>query len=259
MSGATIRQVAFGLMWCVCVFTGEGVADAQTCPAFGGGGISIDSPAANTTFYAGHPSWAIPVTISSSGFPFIEAVASWSYGTAWTYGSPYTMTLPIPVLAPNSNPAPQYDQATYTIRVVAFDSSGDAREASVNVIVRRDRCPYLTPGPGQDDQIDTDGNGIGDLCECGDINAPGSSDFGTGDGWVNVSDIIATNNCIYDEGPPPCASNPPTTHSDANNTAQAPFITVSDLVAINYHIFGSCTAVCPAYPVPHPHRPPPCQ
>jgi hypothetical protein len=78
-----------------------------------------------------------------------------------------------------------------------------------------DNCVFIPNGPlaGADDQADTDGNGIGDACQCGDVNQDGvtnvtdalriargevlSSDPGepscdvNGDGVCNVTDALA--------------------------------------------------------------------
>jgi len=89
-----------------------------------------------------------------------------------------------------------------------------------------DLCP-ATPDP---DQIDSDHNGIGDPCECGDQ---------TGNGHVDVHDLIAIHQAIYDPSlvTPLC---------DANFDG---LCTVADIVAANAKIFGA-PAYCAAYPAP---------
>jgi hypothetical protein len=89
-----------------------------------------------------------------------------------------------------------------------------------------DRCPYFN----SQDQTDTDGNGIGDVCECSDQS---------GDGRVNVSDIVQINRAIFIPSlvTPLCDGN----HDRKCN--------VSDLVAANFKIFGGFS-ICRRYPVP---------
>jgi hypothetical protein len=53
------------------------------------------------------------------------------------------------------------------------------------VLDSSDLCPQFADPV----QADTDGNGIGDACECGDQN---------GDGTVNVADILAINQVIFE-------------------------------------------------------------
>jgi thrombospondin type 3 repeat protein len=93
-----------------------------------------------------------------------------------------------------------------------------------------DNCPYLA----NPDQRDTDLNGRGDACECGDQN---------GDGRVDVRDIVAINLAIF---------NPPlvTPLCDANGDG---LCNVSDIVAVNIEIFSpGATSTCAAQPVPGP-------
>jgi hypothetical protein len=58
------------------------------------------------------------------------------------------------------------------MEIVGDDADGDG------VSDAEDNCP-LVPNPGQ---ADTDQNGIGDACQCGDVN---------GDGVTNVTDALA--------------------------------------------------------------------
>jgi hypothetical protein len=89
-----------------------------------------------------------------------------------------------------------------------------------------DVCPSW-PDPAQRDR---DGNGIGDVCECGDQN---------GDGIVSVSDLIAIKAAAYT----PALATP---LCDANEDRVCD---VSDIVAANAKIFG-VPAFCSRYPSP---------
>jgi hypothetical protein len=91
-----------------------------------------------------------------------------------------------------------------------------------------DLCPYFN----SQDQTDTDGNGIGDVCECSDQN---------GDGSVTVADIVAINAAIF---------NPPlvTPLCDGSGDRRC---TVADIVSANNKIFGG-ESFCRRYPAPAP-------
>jgi len=80
------------------------------------------------------------------------------------------------------------------------------------------------------DQLDTDGNGIGNECECGDQD---------GNGRVDVADLVAINLAIFDPAKvgPLC---------DASDDGACD---VRDIVAANHKIFGA-TAYCSRYPNP---------
>jgi hypothetical protein len=89
-----------------------------------------------------------------------------------------------------------------------------------------DRCPaFATP-----DQSDTDGDGTGDACECGDQN---------GDGTLSVLDLLAINTALFNPGlqTPRC---------DANGDG---LCTVQDVVAVNAAIYGA-PAWCAMNPRP---------
>jgi hypothetical protein len=92
----------------------------------------------------------------------------------------------------------------------------------------RDNCPYFN----SQDQNDTDGNGIGDVCECSDQ---------TGDGRVNVADIVGINTAIFSPAQvtPLCDGN----HDRRCN--------VADIVAANLKIFGR-PSFCRRYPAAAP-------
>jgi hypothetical protein len=104
--------------------------------------------------------------------------------------------------------------------VLATDGDADGQ------VDHRDSCPYFAD-PGQTDR---DGNGIGDACECGDQ---------TGDGRVDVSDLIAIRQAIFDpdQATPLC---------DANGDD---LCSVSDVVGVNARIFGA-PAHCSRNPLP---------
>jgi hypothetical protein len=107
-----------------------------------------------------------------------------------------------------------------------------------------DPCPQLEPLglaiPMSDDSglsagtvaghTDSDGNGIGDECECGDQNT---------DGTVDVSDILAINAAIF-------APELATALCDANDDQ---LCDVNDILAVNAKIFGA-DAYCERYPTP---------
>ena len=90
----------------------------------------------------------------------------------------------------------------------------------------RDLCPAVPTR----EQIDTDGNGIGDACECSDQ---------TGDGTVNAADLVAINLAIYkpELAKPLC---------DGNDDGKCD---IADIVAANLKIFGH-PSYCFAWPKP---------
>jgi len=90
----------------------------------------------------------------------------------------------------------------------------------------RDLCPDYASL----DNDDVDHNGIGDVCECGDQ---------TGNGIVNVADIVAINAAIFGRIPvsPLC---------DTNDDGKCD---VRDIVGASDKIFGM-PAYCSRYPPP---------
>jgi len=106
------------------------------------------------------------------------------------------------------------------IFAIGVDSDADGR------IDPLDLCPSFS----SPDQTDTDGNGIGDVCECGDQ---------TGDGWVNVSDLLAIQRAIFQ----PALATP---LCDANGDDRCD---VGDIVAANHRVFGA-RAHCRRNPLP---------
>ena len=91
-----------------------------------------------------------------------------------------------------------------------------------------DLCPYFN----SQDQRDSDGNGIGNVCECSDQS---------GDGLLTVSDIVEINRAIFT----PALATP---LCDGDNDRRC---TVSDIVNANVKIFGGLS-YCRRYPAPPP-------
>ncbi len=87
----------------------------------------------------------------------------------------------------------------------------------------QDLCPFFA-----DDQADTDGDGRGDACECGDQ---------TGDGRVDMRDVLAISSVLNDaqEAQPLC---------DTDDDGRC---NVLDILGVNAKIFGSET-YCERYP-----------
>jgi glucose/arabinose dehydrogenase len=93
-----------------------------------------------------------------------------------------------------------------------------------------DRCPAFPSS----NQTDVDGNGIGNVCECGDQS---------GDGTLTVSDLVAINQAIFDPSrvTPLC---------DANGDGAC---NVTDIVAVNLDLFSpASTSECLRRPSPGP-------
>jgi hypothetical protein len=104
------------------------------------------------------------------------------------------------------------------------DGDGDGINAAA------DLCPFWA----QTVQTDTDADGRGNECECGDQN---------GDGQNTVSDITAINAAIFNPAlvTPLC---------DANNDGQC---NVSDMLAVNVDLFSPInSSTCVRQPVPGP-------
>jgi hypothetical protein len=148
-----------------------------------------------------------------------------------------TFSLP-PVVGPNS---PLGSHIRFRGRVL--DSVGNDAIASVAVRVGSlvdtdadgvqqldDNCPLFA----NPDQQDTDLDGRGNACECGDQNL---------DGQNTVSDLVAINLAIFNPG---LASQ----LCDANNDGDC---NVSDIVHANIEIFSpGSTSTCARQPVPGP-------
>jgi hypothetical protein len=88
------------------------------------------------------------------------------------------------------------------------------------------------PDGDGDFNIDSDGNGIGDDCECGDQNE---------DGTVDVRDILWLNNRFFAQNPPPLSP-----LCDANGDGAC---NPNELLAINLVIYGE-PGTCARYPNP---------
>jgi hypothetical protein len=119
-----------------------------------------------------------------------------------------------------------YDRALSPSEVVshyaAFDGDADG--------IADDDCPFFASL----DQTDTDLDGRGDPCECGDQN---------GDGQNTVSDLVAINTAIFNPAlvTPLC---------DANHDG---LCNVNDIIAVNIEIFSpGNTSTCARQPVPGP-------
>jgi hypothetical protein len=115
-----------------------------------------------------------------------------------------------------------FDVFLFAEGVVGTDRDGDG------VIDALDNCPdWSNVG-----QSDIDQNDIGDVCECGDQ---------TGDGTVDVSDILAINAAIFD----------PSQVTELCDTNDDQLCDVNDILGANAKIFGA-EAYCSRYPAPGP-------
>jgi hypothetical protein len=93
-----------------------------------------------------------------------------------------------------------------------------------------DNCPFW----GQASSADTDSDGRGDECECGDQNL---------DGHNSVSDLVTINVAIFN----PALATP---LCDANNDGEC---NVSDIVAVNVDLFSPISSTtCARQPIPGP-------
>jgi hypothetical protein len=100
------------------------------------------------------------------------------------------------------------------------DSDADGRCADEDV------CPFWS----SPDQADTDGDGIGDACQCGDAN---------GDGTVNVADVLELNAALFE-----ASRRSPL--MDANGDGE---VDVRDVLALGSAVFGSCQPTCARDPL----------
>jgi hypothetical protein len=134
--------------------------------------------------------------------------------------------------APNavgSNSAPAI-VADYGVDNIRAEGAVVADRDSDGVPDGADNCPFTANA----DQLDSDDNGRGDACECGDQN---------GDGTVDVLDLVAINLAIFN----PILVTP---LCDANGDGDC---NVADIVGANLEIFSQgSTSVCAAQPEPQP-------
>jgi hypothetical protein len=114
---------------------------------------------------------------------------------------------------------PSFSGTVLTVATIV-DTDGDGIPNAT------DRCPAFASA----DNTDVDGNGRGAPCECGDQ---------TGDGRVNVSDIVGINVRLFTPSPPPLCGpgiSNPCSLCDADNNN---LCNVSDIVAVNTEIFSA--------------------
>lgn len=122
------------------------------------------------------------------------------------------------------------DGTTQAFSSMAILELGQADADGDGILDAQDRCPHYASAQ----QTDTDGDGRGDVCECGDQD---------GDGRNTVSDLVAINRAIFDPGLV-------TALCDANGDASC---NVVDIVETNVEIFSAGnTSTCARQPVPGP-------
>ncbi len=104
--------------------------------------------------------------------------------------------------------------AACAVCLLAFDASAVLRDFDGDKIDDAvDNCPKVINGISQDNQADADGDGIGDVCECGDFD---------GDGRVNSTDARLIQRCTVNEIP--CAELCDVTADGKCNTSDARLI-----------------------------------
>lgn len=124
---------------------------------------------------------------------------------------------------------PIYAQSKLMALVASCDTPGDTDCDGIGDAT--DKCPFIA---GDNQQADTDGDGRGNACECGDQN---------GDGRNTVTDLVAISAAIFT----PALATP---LCDTNNDG---LCNVSDIVGGNVEIFSlGNTSTCARQPVPGP-------
>ncbi len=119
------------------------------------------------------------------------------------------------------------DGWTDTLDNCPVDFNEDQDDRDVDLI--GDSCD-LCADHASADNADSDGNGIGNACECGDQN---------GDGRVDIVDILAIVSAIFGQE----------TASPLCDTNEDALCNVSDILGVNAKIFGA-PAYCAEYPSP---------
>jgi hypothetical protein len=188
---------------------------------------------------------AVRGTINSTTFvPYGGTVLASVVITDLPTSGPYTLGLQLYQTLGNSEQVFLDGSGAVLDNSIAFGSAtvadgnrdGDAYPDAI------DKCPDFA----STDQTDTDANGRGDRCECGDANS---------DGRVNVADIVAINLRIFTPNPVPAllcgpGIQDPCSLCDADNNN---LCNVADIVAVNREIFSpGNTSTCARQPVPGP-------
>jgi hypothetical protein len=195
----------------------------------------VDAPIRRTECVETVPGLAcVEVSVEDTQCVYRRAYTNPVWVTLTPCAIPYLCNLRIYDVAdsPSAEPA---DGSTVGVNPALFDTQlpslgvlETTRDAdSDGISDDSDRCPFFASAS----PLDSDGNGRGDDCECGDQN---------GDGTVSVLDLIAVNAAIFrpELATPLC---------DANGDARCD---VSDISAINAEMFSQgSTSTCARQPV----------
>ncbi len=167
-----------------------------------------------------------PIPLSGTAFSTLRALTYLSPGQMLV--SDGSELLAIDTLTGVVGPITALDHTTKGLASTDLRCCLDPGDADCDGIPNgADLCPFHAE---LDPAADADGNGIGDECECGDQ---------TGDGLVNVADILAINEVIFElQSPHPLC--------DTNEDGQC---NVADILGANAKIFGA-DAFCSRYPAP---------